>query len=333
MSWARLDDRFFMHPKVIKAGHGPAWLWIASIGYASANLTDGFIPESALVLIGNISKTIAKRFSLTLVDVGLFEKAEGGFMIHDYLEWNPSAADVRAKRQDIVDRVQKHRDKKKASKEGDGNEDVTRYNRVSNAIVTPPPSHPIPSHPDPERNSETGGGLPDPERALAPEAPTRTPDPSVPDQSRPEIPAGYRDSVLDALRAGGKEVVELQSPPFVELRFVRLCLASQYVAQDLRTLGEFLASGKSWSKRKRFDLSFLSLKDGEILLGLMTDARSWSASRRPATPPEPPTPSGWRPGTLTVEAQAAQREMLRTAMENARKAATCENEVKRASGS
>lgn len=103
MSWIKLDDQIAHHPKVASAGVS-TWLWVASIGFARKYLTDGFIPEGC---IASLSAGIDKPRShmQRLVKAKLMDKVDGGYQIHDYLHFNDSAEQVRARRE--ADRVRK----------------------------------------------------------------------------------------------------------------------------------------------------------------------------------------------------------------------------------
>ena len=94
MSWVKVDDHYPDHPKLQALGDDyDAGLSLDIRGkcYASANLTDGFIPAR---MFRHESAMIAR-----LVEVGLWHVAEGGYMIHDYLEYNPSREEVLKKRE------------------------------------------------------------------------------------------------------------------------------------------------------------------------------------------------------------------------------------------
>jgi hypothetical protein len=67
-------------------------LWVCGLGYCQDGLTDGFIPDSAIEYLGvKRARSLAKK----LVSVRLWELAEGGWRLHDYLEHNKPAVEVR----------------------------------------------------------------------------------------------------------------------------------------------------------------------------------------------------------------------------------------------
>jgi hypothetical protein len=96
----RLDDKLIDHTKIEEAAgllgrHGylrafGAACW--AIVYANRHLTDGFLPARALEKYG-ISRTEIDA----LVRVGVWDSADNGVRIHDFLDWNPSASEVKAK--------------------------------------------------------------------------------------------------------------------------------------------------------------------------------------------------------------------------------------------
>jgi 5-methylcytosine-specific restriction endonuclease McrA len=97
MPWLKVDDRVRTHPKVVMAGPDAAWFWFCGICYCREHLTDGFIPKMMLAsLVPGVGPSAAKRHAATLVRVNLWHNAEGGYQVHDFLDWNPSRADIEA---------------------------------------------------------------------------------------------------------------------------------------------------------------------------------------------------------------------------------------------
>jgi hypothetical protein len=59
-----------------------------------ANLTDGFVPRSAMTILGATA-----RDASSLVKSGLWEMADGGWQFHDWLDYQPSREQVIAERE------------------------------------------------------------------------------------------------------------------------------------------------------------------------------------------------------------------------------------------
>lgn len=99
MAWVKVDDSFQGHPKFLDVGLAGIGLWTAGNAYCSAYLTDGHIPKSALrrLTLGEpCDEAIAQ-----LIDAGLWDERDDGdgWDVHDYLDYNPSAAEVRSLRE------------------------------------------------------------------------------------------------------------------------------------------------------------------------------------------------------------------------------------------
>jgi len=91
MSWLKIDDQIPRHRKIVQIEGGAAWLWICSIAYAQSQYTDGFISNAVIGHLGP-PKHIASKLLKQLLAVGLWERVEGGYQVHDYLKHNASAA-------------------------------------------------------------------------------------------------------------------------------------------------------------------------------------------------------------------------------------------------
>lgn len=99
MTWVKLDDAFTDHPKVMAAGPLASWLHVCGLTYCSRLLTDGFIPAGQVRKLADVDN--AGELAEQLVAVGLWDRCEGGFRIHDYLDYNPSREDALAKREHV----------------------------------------------------------------------------------------------------------------------------------------------------------------------------------------------------------------------------------------
>ena len=95
MSWFKCDDNLGDHPKVMSLDDKllPAMgLWVMCGVYCSKHLTDGFVPRKVVRMYGG------EKQAKALEAAGLFKPAPGGWLIHDYLDWNPSKEQVLATR-------------------------------------------------------------------------------------------------------------------------------------------------------------------------------------------------------------------------------------------
>jgi len=134
MSWVKLDDGFPDHLKVIGLSDKAFRQHTSALCWAARNLTDGFIPTAALASLRG-----SKRSAGELVDADLWDLCEepAGWMIHDFLEFNPSAETVKRKREDAKDRMAAGRAQKRSP-------DVRANGERSSDHVSSPRSRPGP---------------------------------------------------------------------------------------------------------------------------------------------------------------------------------------------
>jgi hypothetical protein len=108
MPFVRLDDTWLENPKIAQAGSLAAHLYCAGITYANRHLTDGFIPDGILYRLADWTGVVVNGDPVTnqdlagrLVDEGLWARVEHGYEIHDYLEFQPSRAEIEKRRADL----------------------------------------------------------------------------------------------------------------------------------------------------------------------------------------------------------------------------------------
>lgn len=119
--WVRLDSTFPDHPKILAVGPIGAWVYLQGLCYAGAQATNGFIPDGVIAKLlvglervclvddakvrGKLRRThpaLDTDWPARLVAVGLWERVEGGYWIHNYLKRQKPAdyfdklSDVRA---------------------------------------------------------------------------------------------------------------------------------------------------------------------------------------------------------------------------------------------
>lgn len=102
MAWARIDDGFDDHPKVLRLGTNLAaiGLWTVALTYACRNAKTskcpGFVPREFLNRYG-----ADDGIAMALAMAKLWEPCDGGWVIHDFEAYLPSAktsSDLSAKR-------------------------------------------------------------------------------------------------------------------------------------------------------------------------------------------------------------------------------------------
>ena len=166
MSWVRVDDRAWSHPKLTKVGGNSVKLWLFGLCWCNQHQTDGVIPKHALTLLGGTKKSVTE-----LVSAGLWETTGDGWNVRNYLEFQPSRAQLEEQKARTLERVKRHRNAVTPTK---CNGDVTRSvtGGVTGAPTQPNPTQPNPTHRDPPL--PPGGGVgPQPTEVGAPKPTTR----------------------------------------------------------------------------------------------------------------------------------------------------------------
>lgn len=132
MVWVRLADDFVDHPKVSAAGPLAGWLYVCGLSYANRYATDGFIPTAQVKRLADVREP--DQLAAKLVEARLWERVQGGYMIHDYAEFQPSSAEIRRDREATAKRQAEFRrrraEARNAARNGSSN---AESNGVSNA--------------------------------------------------------------------------------------------------------------------------------------------------------------------------------------------------------
>jgi hypothetical protein len=147
MPWVRFDDTFPTHRKVDGLSDAAFRLHVSAIFWCARNLTDGAVPEEDLDLVTARVRTPA-RFAADLVRRELWHESghdcpdcpqpTDGWMIHGYLEFQPSKERVLAERRGSAERQRAWRDRHKPSPSNGSS------NAVSNGGTNSAPSRPDP---------------------------------------------------------------------------------------------------------------------------------------------------------------------------------------------
>lgn len=123
MPWFALDDGFDTHPKVRKAGNAAAGLFCRLGAHCAKHLTEGLVDG---VTARSYGTTAQLR---KLVEVGMLhadnhdcprcEQAEpGGYVLHDFLDYNRSRKQIEAARESGRKRQNKGRERQREQRSG-----------------------------------------------------------------------------------------------------------------------------------------------------------------------------------------------------------------------
>jgi hypothetical protein len=105
MSWIKLDDQFSTNDKVLAAGKDARELHISALCHCGRNLTDGFVDSRMVRQLAAMFEVYDWQEAVeSLLDVGLWIAAPGGYQINNYLEFNPPRAKVEAQHEARAER-------------------------------------------------------------------------------------------------------------------------------------------------------------------------------------------------------------------------------------
>lgn len=98
MTWVKHADDFYDHPKFLNLELAAVGLWSIGNAYCNRHLTDGFVPRKVIHRLGYSDDV--DLVAASLVDAGLWITCDGGWLIHDYLDYQPSADQVKQRRKE-----------------------------------------------------------------------------------------------------------------------------------------------------------------------------------------------------------------------------------------
>lgn len=134
MTWVKLDDGFPNNPKVEQLSDKAKLLYVAGLCYCGRNLTDGVLTAAKAVKVVLAEVRATRRHVTELHEAGLWDRLADGWMVHDYLDHNPS-------REKVMDERRKARDRM-ANRRGSGERSGEQPAEGSGAR-SPSPSRPV----------------------------------------------------------------------------------------------------------------------------------------------------------------------------------------------
>jgi hypothetical protein len=134
--WVKLDDRFPSHRKVALLSDRAFRLHVSAICWCAENLTDGRIGDRELALVAHVRNV--KATAKQLEEAGLWDRDDDGWVIHDYLDYNPSREQVLVERKKNAARQEAFRKRRngKPTPPSDGGS-----NASSNGVTPDPETH------------------------------------------------------------------------------------------------------------------------------------------------------------------------------------------------
>lgn len=94
MTWFKVDDSFYDHPKVFDAPDCAVALWTRAGTWSARNLTDGFVPAGMPARFCDDHETAVRE----LLNRGLWKRARSGYQFHDWSHYQPTREEAMAGR-------------------------------------------------------------------------------------------------------------------------------------------------------------------------------------------------------------------------------------------
>ena len=94
MAWFRLEAGWFRHPKQRAAGKDGRELWLSMCNYAIEQEVDGIVPKSMLNVCAAEAEVKPAPTIQRLVEIGLIDDGGDNWIIHDWLDWQMSKAEL-----------------------------------------------------------------------------------------------------------------------------------------------------------------------------------------------------------------------------------------------
>ena len=167
MTWARIDDDFFTNRKVRPLGRNARLLYLAALVHCNACLTDGEIIPNDLAMLAAyacLSPVELEAAAVELTQAGLWDRDGSSYWVHDFLEYNPSRAEVADRREKRA--AAARRDGRRSALARSEAEHVAEHVAEQNANPVPRSPVPGPQIPTPSLASEselTRAAQPEPE--------------------------------------------------------------------------------------------------------------------------------------------------------------------------
>jgi len=105
MTWLRIDDGFVEHERIDPLSDRAFRLHLAALCHCARNLTDGHVTTKNVVVLRARANNANRKHIDELLAAGVWEPNGDGYIIRDYLDYNPSADTVKDDRRKAADRM------------------------------------------------------------------------------------------------------------------------------------------------------------------------------------------------------------------------------------
>jgi hypothetical protein len=104
VTWFKVDDGFWSHPKTLALSPSAVALWVRAGSYCGKHLTDGYVAASILPMLQGTTDDADE-----LIGAGLWKTAKKGYTFHDWEQYQDTREAVEKRRESWKERQRKHR--------------------------------------------------------------------------------------------------------------------------------------------------------------------------------------------------------------------------------
>jgi hypothetical protein len=256
MPWGRLDDSLYDHPKLdlvpVEERLAAIGLWARAISWCNRFLTDGMVPRARIEKLDGTTELADQ-----LVAAGLFEATSTGYIVHDFLHFNDSRADILERRAKEAKRKADYRASKGQKPRPNGTNPGTARSDDDDVPPGVPASVP-PGHPPGQGDVSRDVSQRDSRTRESRPVPTR-PDPSRPTESLERGSARAARADVQALRdRGWPRVTKAQRAILDEVAGRHDQTGYGFAAEVIRNtapdadpLESVMAADRMWQARQR----------------------------------------------------------------------------------
>lgn len=96
MPFLNVDDNFTEHGKVYALSDGAFRLHVSGLCHCARLMTDGYVIAEK---VPNLMPKFKRSYLTELLATPLWHPVDGGYEIHDYLDWNRSREQIESQRE------------------------------------------------------------------------------------------------------------------------------------------------------------------------------------------------------------------------------------------
>ena len=119
MTWFKVDDGFWSHPKTLALSPNAIALWVRAGSYCGKHLTDGYVAAAILPMLQGDTDAADE-----LIKAGLWKPVKKGYAFHDWEQYQDTRETVEKRRTAWKERQRRHRSSDEKSSPSSSNHSI-----------------------------------------------------------------------------------------------------------------------------------------------------------------------------------------------------------------